>query len=101
MKTYTHPDAPTVPQRKRTGSWETFERRYRPIESSGSCGTYFFDTDELPHPLPDDQFVWTIVDGEGSKLYLCPGYCFVNRLGYVVCNVPWNDSEFSNTGYLY
>lgn len=100
MTTYNHPDAPTVPQRKRTGSWNTFERRYRPIESPGTCGTFMFDTDELPQPY-DEQYVWTVVDGSGNTLVLLPGYCFVNRLGYVITQVPWNDSEFSNTGYLY
>lgn len=95
------PKAPVVPQRKRTGSWDTFERRYRPIDAPGEQGYCLRDWHQLPKPKPEPNFIWTVCDCGGRDLILCPGYCVVNRVGYVVCEVPWDDSEFSNTGYRY
>ena len=35
-----------------------------------------------------ERFVWTVTDGEGSKLYLQNGKWLVNRMFYIVCNNP-------------
>ncbi len=38
----------------------------------------------------DPKYVWTYVDGDMSSL-LVAGVAWVNRLGYYVCEVPWED----------
>lgn len=38
----------------------------------------------------DPKYVWTYVDGDMSSL-LVAGYHYVNRLGYYICEVPWED----------
>ena len=44
--------------------------------------------------------VWTIVDCEG-QLYVSPGYRFVNRIDYALCEVPWTDEDRLQPDYRY
>ena len=39
----------------------------------------------------DQDKVWTVIDGEGSKLYVVAGWHFVNRLGYIITELPWEN----------
>ena len=89
------PSAPIIKPRTRAGSWWSFKRRYKPIDTPG--GGFMRDT------VPDDtdyRYVWTVVDCDG-RLMLCPGYHFVNRMGYVLCEIPFSDLEESQPGYVY
>lgn len=83
--------------RKRTGSWPTFERRFRPIDSPDE--TVWWCREQLPKDV-DQRRVWTIVDCDG-KLCVSPGYHFVNRVDYVVCEVPWTDEDLHQPSYRY
>ena len=83
--------------RTRCGSWTTFERRFRPID--GPDGATYWRGDQLPKDV-DSHLVWTILDCDG-KLYLSPGFRFVNRLDYVLCTVPWTDDVPTQPDYLY
>lgn len=85
------------PQRKITGSFSSFERRYGPIANDD--GSLLVEIGQLPADQPA-ELVWTVLDCDGS-LILSPGYRFVNRFAYVVCEKPWGPSEENNTGYLY
>lgn len=90
-------EAVVVKPRKICGSFSSFERRYGPIEIDGQL---MLDVkNQIPEGTPAEQ-VWTVLDCDGS-LILSPGYRFVNRFGYVVCERPWGPSEESNTGYIY
>ena len=41
----------------------------------------------------DPKYVWTYVDGDMCSL-LVAGYAYVNRIGYYVCEIPWeNDMD--------
>ncbi|RTL70318.1 MAG: hypothetical protein EKK41_12805 [Hyphomicrobiales bacterium] len=84
-------------QRKRIGSWSTFERRFQPID--GPDGAVYWRREQLPKDL-DAHFVWTILDCDGS-LYVSPGYRFVNRFDYVVCSKPWTDEDECQPDYRY
>ena len=84
-------------QRTRTGSWNTFERRFRPIDSPDD--TVWWRRDQLPKDV-DPRLVWTILDCEG-RLYLACGFHYVNRLDYVLCEVPWNDDDERQPSYRY
>jgi hypothetical protein len=93
--------APSVKMRKafRAGSFNSFESRYKPHDST-SQGFIVFEQWEIPSGL-DYRYVWTIVDGDSGKMYLSPGYHLVNRIGYVLCEIPFNETEESNTDYVY
>ena len=40
----------------------------------------------------DERFVWTSVQGDMSDLIVA-GYAYVNRLGYYVTEIPWDDEN--------
>ena len=83
--------------RKRAGSWCTFERRFRPLD--GPDGAQYWPREELPKDI-DFRLVWTILDCDG-KLYVSPGFHFVNRIDYVLCEVPWTDEDLQQPDYRY
>ncbi len=83
--------------RTRTGTFRTFERRFGPIETD--TGDLARDARDLPANV-DCHLIWTLLDCDG-RLYLSPGFHFVNRLGYVLCRVPWTDSDLHQPDYLY
>lgn len=85
-----------IKPRKRAGSFELFARRYDPVDLPD--GTIM--QDEVP-PDVTDRHIWTVVEGDNNKNYVVPGRHYVNRLGYVVCTVPWCDVEEQQPGYVY
>lgn len=36
------------------------------------------------------RHVWTLVDGDNGGSYLITGYHWVNRIGYVITEQPWD-----------
>ncbi len=84
-------------QRTCCGSWDTFERRFQPIDSPDE--TVWWSREQLPDGV-DPHLVWTIVD-ENSRLYVRPGFRFVNRINYVLCQVPWTDEDIEQPDYRY
>lgn len=83
--------------RKRCGSWRTFERRFRPLD--GPDGAPYWPREKLPKDV-DGRLVWTILDCDG-RLYVSPGFHFVNRIDYVLCEVPWTDEDVQQPDYRY
>jgi len=83
--------------RTRSGSWSTFERRFQPIDSPDE--TVWWHRGQLPKDV-DARLVWTILDCEG-RLFVRPGFHFVNRIDYVRCRLPWSDEDLHQPGYRY
>ncbi len=83
--------------RTRCGSWSTFERRFEPIDSPDL--TVWWRHEQLPENV-DPHLVWTIVDEDG-RLYVRPGFRFVNRIDYVLCEKPWTDEDVEQPDYRY
>ena len=83
--------------RARVGSWSTFERRFKPINSPDD--TVWWRFAQLPKHV-DPHLVWTILDCEG-RLYVSPGFRFVNRIDYMLCQVPWTDEDQHQPDYRY
>lgn len=79
-------------------TFDDFIEKYDPMEHpTGEFGTHMFDT----HKESDINFVrsqikfnkvWTVIDGEGQDLYVIPGYHFVNRMGYIISNIPYEEN---------
>ena len=91
------PTAKPVKIRTHCGNWNTFERRFKPID--GPDGATYWGREQLPKDV-DRHLVWTILDCEG-KLYVSPGFRFVNRIDYVLCTVPWTDDDVGQPDYRY
>jgi hypothetical protein len=47
--------------------------------------------------IQNPSHVWTLVESD-NKLYVCSGFHHVNRLGYFVTQLPWE--EDTTTGAL-
>jgi len=81
----------------RCGTFRDFERRFRPIEFNGD---FMREHKDIPEGT-DWHHVWTMIEGDRTRRwYLSPGYHVVNRLGYVVCEVPFTDAE-QTRDYVY
>jgi len=74
-----------------------FEEKYKPVinhldkYAGPNNVSHMFETygDEVEYVKSvDEKRVWTWVDGDCSSL-LVAGYHYVNRLGYYVCEEPW------------
>ena len=49
------------------------------------------------------RHIWTMVDGDNDSVVLINGFHFVNRLGYVLCQIPWgydNSQETNKNIYI-
>ena len=74
-----------------------FEEKYKPAinhldkYATPEVPTRMFETycEEVEYvQSKDEKYVWTWVDGDACSL-LVAGYSYVNRLGYYVCEEPW------------
>ena len=84
--------------------WDAFEAKYKPVINYIHSDKYpdapiermfeTFGADFDYIKRVDFRRVWTWVDGDMSSL-LVPGIAYVNRLGYYVTEVPWeNDLDY-------
>jgi hypothetical protein len=58
---------------------------------------YMFETygDELEFvKAQDSNRIWTYSDGDNGGTYISDGYHVVNRIGYFITTVPYNDSQY-------
>tara|TARA_A100001201_G_scaffold97919_1_gene84455 strand:+ start:591 stop:899 length:309 start_codon:yes stop_codon:yes gene_type:complete len=80
-------------------SYEEWEKKYKPIEKSK--GHIFFET----HDEKDIEFlkdfesknsflnIWTLVDGDDDELFIDSGWRYVNRLNYIVTEIPRESAD--------
>lgn len=90
--------------RSRAGTYSTFVRRYQPVEGGDGGITRPWDDPQVLAAfdrIEGYRLVWTIVDGEGGRTYLVPGFATVNYVARVLCTKPWPDEEMHNPGYAW
>lgn len=79
--------------------WNKWEEKYKPIKNkfSKDPDETMFETygEEVEYVRNvDPKYVWTYLQGDMSDL-ICAGYHYVNRLGYYITAVPWeNEDEY-------
>jgi hypothetical protein len=91
----------------RTNDYEYFKKKFKPIKNTLHKEEYhLFETygEELEivkkhykdkeqlNKISGNKYIWTLVDYE-SKLYLIPGFCFINRLNYLITEVPYKEGQ--------
>lgn len=86
-------------------AYRWFEKRYEPIPDPLNPDIVYREFDDpewerLKTVKDGFRYVWTIVDCDG-KLYLLPGYHFVNRINWVLTKNPWPDEENQRGGYTW
>jgi hypothetical protein len=79
--------------------WDVWVEKFKPINNhldkyaTPENPTKMFETygEEVEFvQAQDPRYVWTNVQGDMSDL-LVAGYAYVNRLGYYVTEIPWDD----------
>jgi len=73
----------------RTGSWNDFERRFKPVIREDH--SLIWHNEEIPRPISDRHW-WTILDCDG-RLYVSSGFRYVNRIGYIQTEVAWTKAD--------
>jgi len=84
----------------KTITYEQFEETYKPIKNpfvqDSSYNGCMFETYgvELAHVREQDiKNIWTIVDCENEEIWIIPGYSIINRIGYILCEIPWESEN--------
>lgn len=84
----------------KTITYEQFEQQYKPIKNpfvqDSSYNGCMFETYgvELAYVREQDvKKIWTIVDCDNEEIWIVPGYSIVNRLGYILCEIPWESED--------
>jgi hypothetical protein len=77
--------------------WKAWEDKFKPIHNQ-----FRKDPDEIMFETYgeevefvqnyDNKYVWTSLQGEMSDL-VCAGYHYVNRMGYYITEVPWDNED--------
>lgn len=78
-------------------TWSQFEEQYKPIKNHfrKDPDETMFETygEEVEFVTKaDNKYVWTWLQGDMSDI-ICAGYHYVNRLGYYITEVPWEDDN--------
>jgi len=77
---------------------DEFEEKYRPKQNhleDAAFNGWMYETygPEFEHvQAQDHKVVWTYVDTDGDGA-IVPGFAWVNRLGYILTEVPWETGE--------
>jgi hypothetical protein len=80
--------------------WNAWEDKFKPINNhfSKDPDEIMFETygEEVEFVQNyDNKYVWTRLQGDMSDL-VCAGYHYVNRMGYYITEVPWdNDMDYA------
>lgn len=83
----------------RRSDYTVFINKYRPLRVPDG-GIRFYETfgKELEKVRAiDGQYVWIMIE-VGDKWYISPGYHLVNRMYYIITEVPWKEGA---RDYLY
>ena len=95
-------------------NFEQFIEKYKPLKNhlddNASYDGLMFETygEELEFVRKqDNNKIWTIVEGENNNTWFLPNYHFVNRIGYFICEIHWeneditvNDNEMITNNFL-
>jgi len=66
------------------------------VELPAPSGEPYWEQEEIDTAGVLPEQVWTVVeedDGEEQKLFILPGYHLVNKLGYIVTEQLWDDTD--------
>lgn len=75
--------------------WYAFADEYKPIRNHFKNDEIMFETygEEVEYVRNyDHRYVWTLVSGDMCDLVVA-GYSYVNRLGYYITELPWEDED--------
>lgn len=74
-------------------TWDEWISKYKPVLSEGH--PIMYETYGIQLKIvqdTDSSLVWTLGEESGES-YIDAGCRFVNRLGYYICQVPWEHPD--------
>ena len=80
-------------------TWDEWEATYKPTPNPASneeevfWQAFYENLKDIPKDIPNER-IWTMIDGDGIYTHLTSGVHVINRLGYMVSDVPWTDDVF-------
>lgn len=111
----TLPNGSKVDYKSKQIRWSTFDRDFKPQlnhfnnDPNGNFNGCLYETygeevqfvcDMANHPT-DHLRVWTVLEGGSGKWYISEGFHLVNRVGYLVTEVPREaDITYEDIFYL-
>lgn len=54
-----------------------------------------FGADEAMAKVSDPHHIWTILETDSGLDYICPGFHYVNRVGYLQTLKPWESDQLN------
>lgn len=72
-----------------------WDRVYKPLTDKDNC-IMNYEFDEIPKDVSPYN-VWTVVDGDDNVSVICNGYHIVNRMHYLITEVPWEEGQDIST----
>jgi hypothetical protein len=77
--------------------WSAWEQKFKPIKNHfrNDPDETMFETygEEVEFiTKADNKYIWTYIQGDYSDLIVA-GYHYVNRLGYYISSVPWENED--------
>lgn len=82
-------------------TYDEWKEKYKPVTNHlNNDDQIFFETfgDDLAHVVnvakEDPRKIWTIVDGDDST-YIINGYHLVNRINYIITEVPFEGDHLA------
>jgi hypothetical protein len=69
---------------------DDFYTKYNPLPSPSGSDIWEYDEIKLH---ADTKCVWTVVDGEAGEQYVLAGWHIVNKVGYVLTEIPWETGD--------
>ena len=73
-------------------TFEEWEEKFKPLErSEGNILGETYGEDLEVINKNNVHFVWTLIDGD-EGLFIIPGKRWVNRLNYILTEIPWDEN---------
>lgn len=77
--------------------WTEWETKFKPIKNKfrKDPDEQMFETygEEVEFvQKADNKYIWTYLQGDECDL-ICAGYHYVNRLGYYISEIPWENED--------
>ena len=74
--------------------YNEWREKYKPIGDDGLYlrETYGADLDLIK--TVKENHIWTLLDCDDGETYIVSGFHYVNRINYIITEVPFKEGEF-------
>lgn len=77
---------------------EVFKPQQNHLDDNASFNGWMYETygEELEYVFnlaKTSKKVWTIIEGDDDTMFYVAGFHYVNRIGFIVCEVEYEDNQ--------